>query len=42
MACVWEMPVQSFERQAWIECMLDNPKGPDLVAYAGKRLSGLV
>lgn len=42
MACVWEMPIQDFERRAWIECVLDNPCGPNLEAYAGKRLNGFV
>ncbi len=42
MACVWGMPIQNFERQAWIECVLDNPRGPNLAAYVSKRLNGLV
>ena len=42
MACVWEMPVQNFESQAWIECVLDNPEGPNLVAYASRQLNGPV
>ncbi len=42
MACVWEMSIQSFERQAWVECVLDNPQGPSLAAYLSKQLSGFV
>ena len=42
MSCVWEMSVQNFERQAWVECVLDNPQGPDLAAYVGRQLNGLV
>lgn len=42
MACVWEIPVQSFESRAWVECVLDNPEGPNLAAYAGRQLNGRV
>ena len=31
---------QSFERSAWVECVLTNPKGPDLEAYLARRFSG--
>ena len=33
MACVWELAVLAFERQAWINTVLANPSGPDLEAY---------
>ena len=36
MACVREMPVQNFERQARIEYVPDNPEGPDLIACADR------
>ena len=42
IACVWEMSVQNFERRAWVECVLDNPHGPDLTAYMSKHLNGFV
>ncbi|MCG8435285.1 MAG: hypothetical protein MJA83_14770 [Gammaproteobacteria bacterium] len=31
--CVWEMGVLQIERQAWIDCVLANPDGPDIEAY---------
>ena len=31
---------QYFERQAWIECVLTNPNGPDLEAYLARRFEG--
>ena len=42
MACVWEMRVQSHERQAWIDTVLNNPAGPDLPAYLTRRLNETV
>jgi hypothetical protein len=42
MACVWEMHVQSHERQAWIDNVLNNPAGPDLPAYLTRRLNKTV
>ncbi len=39
IACVWDLAVIGFERQAWIECVLANPNGPDLEAYLGQMLS---
>jgi hypothetical protein len=32
-ACVWDLCVQCFERQAGVDCVLANPDGPDLKAY---------
>lgn len=29
-ACVWDLRVIGFERQAWIDAVLANPAGPDL------------
>jgi hypothetical protein len=36
--CVWDLQVQAFERQAWIEGVLANPAGPDLDHYVECRL----
>ena len=38
-ACVFDLQVIWFERNAWIEKVLGNPKGPDIDAYLQKRLS---
>lgn len=38
-ACVWDLRVLCFERQAWIETMLANPAGPDLDAYLTRQLN---
>lgn len=38
-ACVWDLRVLCFERQAWIETMLANPAGPDLDAYLARQLN---
>lgn len=37
--CVWNLHLQDFERQAWLECVLANPAGPDLAAYLERRLT---
>ena len=39
--CVWDLAVQCFEREAWVECVLDNSRGPDLDAYLARRISAL-
>ncbi len=36
--CVWDLAVQCFERQAWLECVLASPSGPDLEAYLARRM----
>lgn len=38
-ACVWDLAVICFERQAWIDTVLANPAGPDLHAYLARRLA---
>jgi hypothetical protein len=38
-ACVWDLRVICFERQAWIDTVLANPAGPDVEAYLACRLS---
>jgi hypothetical protein len=37
--CVWDLQVQSFERQAWIENVLANPYGPDIEQYLECKLN---
>lgn len=39
VACVWELAVLAFEREAWVETVLANPQGPDLDAYLDRHLS---
>ena len=37
-ACVWDLRVMAFERDAWLECILKNPR-PDVEAYLQRQLS---
>lgn len=39
VACVWELAVLAFEREAWVDAVLANPSGPDLDAYLARHLS---
>lgn len=39
MACVWELAVHNFERQAWIDTVLNNQKGANLEAYLTQQLN---
>ena len=39
LACTWELAVHSFERQAWIDHVLNNPAEPDLEAYLNQHLN---
>ena len=39
VACVWDLRVMAFERQAWLDAVLRNPQGPDLEAYLALRLN---
>ena len=32
-ACVWDLRLMAFERQAWIDAVLKRPGGPDVEAY---------
>ena len=32
-ACVWDGALLAFERQAWVDTMLNNPNGPSLEKY---------
>lgn len=38
IACVWDLRVICFERQAWLETVLANPAGPNLQEYLERRL----
>ncbi|MGJ4940274.1 hypothetical protein ACQR1W_06830 [Bradyrhizobium sp. HKCCYLS1011] len=40
--CVWELAVQAFERQAWLDHVLANPAGPDVEAYLSAGLTGSI
>lgn len=37
-ACVWDARVMAHEREAWLDCVLRNPLGPDVEAYLARRL----
>lgn len=39
IACVWELAVLAFERQAWIDTVLANPSGPDIDAYLTRQFA---
>ncbi|HET9529400.1 MAG TPA: isochorismatase [Blastocatellia bacterium] len=38
VACVWDLRVLGFERQAWLDAVLANPNGPDIDDYLARRL----
>ncbi|WP_148255318.1 isochorismatase [Aidingimonas lacisalsi] len=38
-ACVWELKVLSFEREAWIDCVLASEEGADLDGYCSRHFS---
>jgi hypothetical protein len=37
--CVWDLRLQSFEREAWIKYVLRRPNGPDFEGYLAERLN---
>src|SRR6266487_2029399 len=37
--CVWDLRLQSFEREAWIKHVLCKPDAPDFDGYLAKRLN---
>jgi hypothetical protein len=39
IACIWELRVVGFEREAWIKTMLKSPTRPDVQRYLDLRLS---
>jgi len=41
-ACVWELPVLAFERDAWVETVLKDADRPDVGAYLERRLEGQI
>jgi hypothetical protein len=38
IACIWELRVVAFERDAWIDTMLKSPTRPDVQQYLDTRL----
>ncbi|MBY7142653.1 hypothetical protein KFZ56_06090 [Virgibacillus sp. NKC19-3] len=43
IACCWDLKVLNFERDSWIEQVLNNPKGPpDIDGYLKCHLNDLV
>lgn len=40
IACVWDLKLLSFEREAWVDCVLMRPTQPDFDAYMLRRLEG--
>ena len=42
IACAWDLSVIAFERAAWVQHMLANPRGPDLEAYLVAQLDEAV
>jgi len=39
IACVWDLSLMSFERQAWVKTVLANPAGPDVEQYLTCRMN---
>lgn len=39
IACVWDLQVLCFEREAWLQSVLANPSGPDLDRYLRLQLN---
>lgn len=39
MSCVFDLQLIWFERNAWVEKVLANPRGPDIQGYLKKRLT---
>lgn len=40
--CCWDLFVQCFERQAWIDCVLTNHENPDVDGYLAQVFNGSV
>ena len=40
--CVWDLHLQSFEREAWIKHVLRKPNAPDFEGYLAERFNGTV
>lgn len=39
-ACVYDLAVIGFEREAWLDVVLNNPAGSDLERYLQMQLNG--
>lgn len=39
VACVWDLRLMAFERQAWVDTVLQREGGPDLDAYLEQHLN---
>jgi hypothetical protein len=39
IACVWDLRVMAFERQAWLDTVLKRPHNPDVNAYLRQTLN---
>ncbi len=39
IACVWDLRLIAFERQAWLDTVLKRKDGPDLILYLEQQLS---
>lgn len=39
IACIWDLRVIWFEREAWVKTVLANPSGPDLERYLAYHLN---
>lgn len=42
IACVWDLAVLGFEREAWLQAVLKRPEAPDLNDYLQRRLNAEV
>ena len=40
--CVWDLHLQSFEREAWIKHVLRKPNAPDFEGYLAEQFNGTV
>lgn len=38
-ACAWDLKLMWFEREAWVDCVLDQSENPDLESYLARRLN---
>jgi len=38
-ACVWDLGILAYEREAWVDTVLSNSGGPDLEAYLARRIN---
>lgn len=39
VACVWDLQVLGFERDAWVDAVLRNPEAPDVEGYLTRTLT---